>query len=65
VVRIARVDDSRAEAAAIELDDFSSNILYLGIAEKLEEASTEVRPSQQFGLSRVEIARDYRRLSIA
>ena len=64
MVRVACVDDSRAEGPAIELDEFSHNSLYSGIAEKLEEAFTEVRPSQQFELSREEIARDYRRLSI-
>ena len=48
MVRVACVDDSRAEGPAIELDEFSHNSLYSGIAEKLEEAFTEVRPSQQF-----------------
>ena len=64
MVKVMHVDDSGAEVATIELDDFTVKILYSGIAEKLEEASTEVRPSQQFELSREELARDYRRLSI-
>jgi hypothetical protein len=64
MVKVMHVDDSGAEVATIELDDFTVKVLYSGIAEKLEEASTEVRPSQQFELSREELARDYRRLSI-
>jgi len=64
MVKVMHVDDSGAEVATIELDDFTVKILYSGIAAKLEEASTEVRPSQQFELSREELARDYRRLSI-
>jgi hypothetical protein len=64
VVRVTRVNDSGAEVATIELDDFFGKILYSGIAEKLEKASTEACPSQQFELSREELARDYRRLSI-
>ena len=54
MVKVMHVDDSGAEVATIELDDFTVKILYSGIAEKLEEASTEVRPSQQFELSREE-----------
>jgi hypothetical protein len=64
MVKVMHVDDSGAEVATIELDDFTVKVLYSGIAENLEEASTEVRPSQQFELSREELARDYRRLSI-
>jgi len=64
MVKVMHVDDSGAEVATIELDDFTVKVLYSGIAENLEEASTGVRPSQQFELSREELARDYRRLSI-
>jgi hypothetical protein len=65
MVNVTRVDDIGAEVATIELDDFTVEVLCSGIAEKLDKASTELRPSQQFELSREEIARDYRRLSIA
>jgi hypothetical protein len=58
------VDDNCAESATIELDDLTVRILNSGPAEKLEEASSEVRPSHQFELSRQELARDYRRLTI-
>ena len=64
MVKVTRDNDSGAEIATIEPDDFSGKILYSDIAEKLGEASTEARPSQQFELSREELARDYRRLSI-
>jgi hypothetical protein len=64
VVKAAHVDDNSAQSATIELDDFTSGIFYSGRDEELEEASSGVRPSQQFELSREELARDYRRLSI-
>jgi hypothetical protein len=64
VVKVTHVDESDAESAAIELDDLTARILYSGRAEKLEETSSEVRPSHQFELSRQELARDYRRLRI-
>jgi hypothetical protein len=51
MVKVTHVDDSGAEVATIELDDFTVQILYSGIAEMLEEASTEVHASPQFGLS--------------
>jgi hypothetical protein len=63
MVNVTRVGDIGAEVATIELEDFSVDDLHSGIAEKLEKESTELRPSQQFELSREEIARDYRRLS--
>jgi hypothetical protein len=64
VVKVTHVDDNGAESATIELDDLNVRILYPGTAEKLEKASSEVRPSHQFELSRQELARDYRRLRI-
>ena len=64
MVNVTRVDDNGVESATIELDDFTARILHSGMAEKLEEASSEERPSQQFELSREELARDYRRLSV-
>ncbi len=64
MVNVTHVDDNCAESATIELDDLTVRILYSGTAEKLEEASSEVRPSHQFVLSRQELARDYRRLRI-
>jgi hypothetical protein len=54
MVKVTHVDDSGVEGATIELDDFAVQILYSGIAEKLEEASTEVRPSPQCELSKEE-----------
>ena len=65
MVNVTRVDDIGAEVTTIQLDDFIVKVLCSGIAEKFGEASTEARPSQQFELSREELARDYRRLSIA
>jgi hypothetical protein len=64
VVEITHVDDNCAESATIELDDLTVRLHYSGAAEKLEEASSEVRPTHQFELSRQELARDYRRLGI-
>jgi hypothetical protein len=62
--RVTRVDDIGAEVATIELDDLTVKILCSRIPENLEGASTEARRSQEFELSREELARDYRRLSI-
>jgi hypothetical protein len=63
VVIVTRVDDNGVESAPIEPDDFTARSLYSGMSEKLEGAPSE-RPSHQFELSREELARDYRRLSI-
>jgi hypothetical protein len=54
MVKVTYVDDSGVEGATIELDDFTVQILYSGIAEKLEKASTEVHPSQPYEMSREE-----------
>jgi hypothetical protein len=64
VGKATHVDDNGAQSATIELEDFTARILFSGRAEELEEAPSEVRPRQQFELSREEVARDYRRLSI-
>ncbi len=54
MVKVTYVDDGGVEGATIELDDFTVQILYSGIAEKLEKASTEVHPCQPYELSREE-----------
>jgi hypothetical protein len=64
VVIVTRVDDNGLESAPIETDDFTARNLSSGMTEKLDGASSEERPSHQFELSREELARDYRRLSI-
>jgi hypothetical protein len=64
MAEVTRVSDSSADIAMIDLDDFSGKLLYSGIAGKREEAPTEAYPTHQFELSREELARDYRRLSI-
>jgi hypothetical protein len=61
---VRRVDENGVESATIDTDDFTAWILSSGMTEKLEGASSEERPSHQFELSREELARDYRRLSI-
>ena len=61
---VTRFDDNGVESAPIDPDDFTARILSSGMAEELEGAPSEERPSHQFELSRKELARDYRRLSI-
>ena len=46
MVKIVHVDDNGAEMAAIELDEFTVEILYSGIAKMLQDAaSTRPHPS--------------------
>jgi hypothetical protein len=64
VTILTRADDNGVESATIEPGDFTAGILSSGRTGKLEGAPSEKRPSHQFELSREELARDYRRLSI-
>ena len=64
MTKVTHADDNGAQSASGELDDVTARILYPGMADQREEASSEERPSHQFRLSREELARDHRRLSI-
>ena len=64
MVKVMHIDDNGDRSATSELDDVTARIRSSGMAEEVEKASSEVRPSHEFELSREELARDYRRLSI-
>jgi hypothetical protein len=52
VVKITRIDDSGAATATIELDEFTVEILYSGIAQMLQAAAGTAQPSPPPTLSR-------------
>jgi hypothetical protein len=53
MVRVIQVDDDGTEVAAIELDEFTVDILYSGIAVMLKDATgVPARPASPVELSR-------------
>jgi hypothetical protein len=64
MVRVTQIDASGNEQATVELDDFTVEILYSGIATMLREAaSEESRAGQQKELSSAERQRRARILT--
>jgi hypothetical protein len=51
MVKVIQVDDDGAEMATVEIDDFTIETVYAGIATMLRSASTAPQPSPA-GLSR-------------
>jgi hypothetical protein len=54
MVKVIHVADDGTEVAAIEVDDFTIEVIYAGIAEMLREAATSSAPAAapQFDLPR-------------
>lgn len=53
MVKVIHIDDNGAEMAAVELDDFTVEILYSGISKMLQDAeSAHVNPSSPTELSK-------------
>jgi hypothetical protein len=52
MVKVIRIDDNGAEMATIEMDDFTVETVYAGIATLLSAASTTARSSATGELSR-------------
>lgn len=45
MIRIIRVEDDGTETASIEVDDFTIEVIYSGLAEMLREAAATQRPA--------------------
>jgi hypothetical protein len=54
MVKVIHVADDGTEVAAIEVDDFTIEVIYSGIAEMLREAASQPAPAAELDLPRAE-----------
>jgi hypothetical protein len=59
MVKITQIADDGTETASIEVDDFTIEVIYSGLAEMLRDAAT-VTPSASAPASGCELSRDAR-----